>query len=76
MKAVILRFVINLQKALVTPCFSSLGVAVRCDSPWQSDMALSCYENRKCEDLSDMPELGGISVWGKTFLRTPWYSFD
>ena len=22
--------------------FSSLGVAVRCDSPWRSDMALSC----------------------------------
>jgi hypothetical protein len=42
MKAVFLRFVINLQKALLHRAFSSLGVAVRCGSPWQSDMALSC----------------------------------
>jgi len=42
MKVVFLRFVINLQKAFLHRAFSSLGVAVRCDSPWHIDMALSC----------------------------------
>ena len=41
-KGSVLRFVINLQKALLYRDFSSLGVAVRCGLPWQSDMALSC----------------------------------
>jgi hypothetical protein len=44
MKAVFLRFVINLQKALLHRAFSSLGVAGRCGLPWRLDMALSCLK--------------------------------